>query len=91
MRSARLSRRPVEAFAHLGGVPRRYVYENVAAAVRKIVGARRELTGLFLALLSHYLLEPDFARIGEGHYKGGVESPRQGDPARASNSDSGRR
>jgi hypothetical protein len=34
--------------------------------------ARRELTGRFLALLSHYLFEPDFARIGEGHDKGGV-------------------
>jgi hypothetical protein len=42
--------------------------------VRKIVGARRELTGRFLALVSHYLFEPDFARIGEGHDKGGVES-----------------
>jgi len=42
--------------------------------VRKIVGARRELTGRFLALVSHYLFEPDFTRIGEGHDKGGVES-----------------
>jgi hypothetical protein len=50
------------------------VYDNLAAAVRKIVGAQRELTGRFLALVSHYLFEPDFARIGEGHDKGGVES-----------------
>jgi len=64
----------VRAFAHLGGVARRCVYDNLAAAVRKIVGARRELTGRFLALVSHYLFEPDFARIGEGHDKGGVES-----------------
>ena len=42
--------------------------------MRKIVGARRELTGRFLALVGHYLFEPDFARIGEGHDKGGVES-----------------
>ena len=60
----------VRAFAHLGGVARRCVYDNLAAAVRKIVGARRELTGRFLALVSHYLFEPDFARIGEGHDKG---------------------
>jgi transposase len=64
----------VRAFAHLGGVARRCVYDNLTAAVRKIVGARRELTGRFLALVSHYLFEPDFARIGEGHDKGGVES-----------------
>jgi transposase len=64
----------VRAFAHLDGVARRCVYDNLAAAVRKIVGARRELTGRFLALVSHYLFEPDFARIGEGHDKGGVES-----------------
>jgi transposase len=64
----------VRAFAYLDGVVRRCVYDNLAAAVRKIVGAQRELTGRFLALVSHYLFEPDFARIGEGHDKGGVES-----------------
>ena len=64
----------VRAFAHLNGVAKRCVYDNLAAAVCKIVGAWRELTGRFLALVSHYLFEPDFARIGEGHGKGGVES-----------------
>jgi len=64
----------VRAFAHFGGVAKRCVYDNLAAAVRKIVGARRELTGRFLALVSHYLFEPDFARVGEGHDKGAVES-----------------
>lgn len=64
----------VRAFAHLDGVARRCVYDNLGLAVRKIVGAKRELTGRFLALVSHYLFEPDFARIGEGHDKGGVES-----------------
>jgi len=64
----------VRAFAYLGGVARRCVYDNLAAAVRKIVGAQRELTDRFLALVSHYLFEPDFTRIGEGHDKGGVES-----------------
>jgi hypothetical protein len=48
---------------------RRCVYDNLTAAVRKLVGARRELTGRFLALVGHYLFEPDFARIGEGHDK----------------------
>lgn len=64
----------VRAFAHLGGVARRCVFDNLGLAVRKIVGAHRELTGRFQALVSHYLFEPDFTRIGEGHDKGGVES-----------------
>jgi transposase len=64
----------VRAFACLGGIPRRCIYDNLTPAVRKIVGAQRELTGRFLALVSHYLFEPCFARRGEGHDKGGVES-----------------
>jgi transposase len=64
----------VRAFANLGGVPRRCVYDNLPAAVRKIVGAERQLTKRFAALVSHYLFEPCFARVGEGHDKGGVES-----------------
>ncbi len=64
----------VRAFAHMGAMARRCVYDNLGLAVRKIIGAKRELTGWFLALVSQYLFEPDFARIGEGHDKGGVES-----------------
>ena len=64
----------VRAFAYLRGVPRRCVYDNLAAAVRKIVGGERQLTKRFQALVSHYLFEPCFARVGEGHDKGGVES-----------------
>jgi hypothetical protein len=64
----------VRAFAHLGGIPRRCVYDNLSAAVRKIVGAKRQLNKRFEALVSHYLYEPCFARVGEGHDKGGVES-----------------
>src|SRR3984893_17331485 len=61
-------------FAYLGGIPRPCVYDNLSAAVRKIVGGERQLNQRFLALVSHYLFEPYFARIGEGHDKGGVES-----------------
>ena len=68
----------VRAFAYLGGVPRRCVYDNLAAAVRKIVGVERKLTKRFEALVSHYLFEPCFARVGEGHDKGGVESRGKG-------------
>ena len=54
-------------FAHFGGVPRRMVYDNLTAAVKRRVGASRELTDRFRALSSHYLFEPCFARPGEGH------------------------
>jgi transposase len=64
----------VRAFKHFGGVPQRCIYDNLSAAVRKVMGARRELTGRFAALVNHYLFEPCFARVGEGHDKGGVES-----------------
>ncbi len=68
----------VRAFAHLGGVPRRCIYDNLPAAVRKIVGVERKLTKRFEALASHYLFAPCFARVGEGHDKGGVESRGKG-------------
>ena len=65
----------VRAFAHLGGIPHRLVYDNLKAAVRKmLVGSERELTTRFLALATHYLFEPCFARPREGHDKGGVEA-----------------
>lgn len=63
----------VRAFAFFGGVPRRGVYDNLSAAVRRRVGVRRELTDRFRALSSHYGFEPCFARVREGHDKGGVE------------------
>jgi len=64
----------VRAFAYFGGVPQRMAYDNLTPAVRKIVGAERVLTERFAALATHYLFEPCFARPGEGHDKGGVES-----------------
>src|SRR6185295_15590004 len=65
----------VRAFAHLGGVPARIAYDNLRAAVTRIlVGGERALTARFQALASHYLFEPCFCRPGEGHDKGGVEA-----------------
>lgn len=65
----------VRAFAHFGAVPQRLVYDNLKAAVRKIlVGSERELAVRFLAIANHYLFEACFARPREGHDKGGVES-----------------
>ncbi len=68
----------VRAFSHLGGVPWRIVYDNLSSAVKRIVGAERQLTERFLALSSHYLFDPCFARRGEGHDKGGVEGRGKG-------------
>jgi transposase len=64
----------VRAFELLGFVPRRLVYDNLSSAVKRRVGNERELSEPFRALVSHYLFEPCFARPGEGHDKGGVES-----------------
>jgi transposase len=65
----------VRAFAHLGGVPARLAYDNLRAAVARIlVGGERALTARFAALASHYLFEPCFCRPGKGHDKGGVEA-----------------
>jgi transposase len=64
----------VRAFAHFGAVPHRLVYDNLKAAVRKLVGSERELTTRFVALATHYLFEACFARPRTGHDKGGVES-----------------
>ena len=65
----------VRAFAHFEGAPARIAYDNLrAAVVRILVGGARMLTPRFTALASHYLVEPCFCRPGEGHDKGGVES-----------------
>jgi transposase len=64
----------VRAFAYFGGVPARVVYDNLKPAVRRVQFPRRDLSERFRALSSHYLFEPCFARPGEGHDKGGVES-----------------
>jgi transposase len=68
----------VRAAEYLGGLPRRLVYDNLTAAVKRLVGVHRELTDRFLALSSHYLFEPCFTRPGEGHDKGSVESRGKG-------------
>ena len=65
----------VRAFAHFAGVPARIAYDNLRAAVRRIlVGAERALTIRFAALEAHYLFEACFCRPATGHDKGGVEA-----------------
>lgn len=69
----------VRAFAHLGAVPHRLVYDNLKPAVKRVlVGAERELSARFLALANHYLIEASFARPRTGHDKGGVEARGKG-------------
>jgi transposase len=68
----------VRALESFGAVPKRLVYDNLKPAVIRRVGAFRELSERFEALSSHYLFEPCFARPGEGHDKGGVESRGKG-------------
>ena len=58
----------------LGGVFQRLRYDNLSAAVRKILrGHRREETARFVAFRSHWKFQAEFCRPGEGHEKGGVE------------------
>lgn len=64
----------VRAFNFFNAVPKRCVYDNLTAAVRRRVGASPRLSDRFAALSSHYLFEPCFARPYQGHDKGGVES-----------------
>ena len=65
----------VRAFAFFGAVPQRIAYDNLKAAVtRVLVGSERVLSARFEALASHYLFEPAFCRPRTGHDKGGVEA-----------------
>jgi transposase len=69
----------VRAFTFFEAVPQRIAYDNLKAAVtRVLVGSERQLSGRFEALASHYLFEPAFCRPGTGHDKGGVEGRGKG-------------
>jgi transposase len=69
----------VRAFAHFGFVPQRIAYDNLKAAVTRILaGSERCLAARFEALCSHYLFEACFCRPRTGHDKGGVESRGKG-------------
>lgn len=68
----------VRAFEFFQRVPARAVYDNLSAAVKKIVLGRRELTAPMQSLGNHYLFEPCFARVGRGDDKGGVEARGKG-------------
>lgn len=62
------------AFAYFGGVFQRLRYDNLPAAVRKVLrGFRREETSRFVAFRSHWRFEAGFCTPAEAHEKGGVE------------------
>lgn len=64
----------VRAFHYFGGVPHRITYDNLKAAVQKLLaGHTRQEQLAFIALRSHYLFESYFCTPGQSNQKGGVE------------------
>lgn len=62
------------AFAYFGGVFRKLRYDNLGAAVKKILrGHRRDETARFIAFRSHWRFEAEFCTPAQAHEKGGVE------------------
>ena len=58
------------AFAVLGGVPRRGIYDNMKTAVDKVrPGKVRDINQRFAAMASHYLFEPEFCNPTSGWEK----------------------
>ncbi len=64
----------VAAFAYWQGVPHVLVYDNLKAAVfRVLAGRQRQEQERFVVFRSHYLFESRYCTPGAGHEKGGVE------------------
>ena len=62
------------ALAWFGGVFGRLRYDNLKAAVKRVLrGQRREETERFIAFRSHWGFEAEFCNPAEAHEKGGVE------------------
>jgi transposase len=62
------------AFQFFGGIPKRAIYDNMKTAVDKVErGKSRQINQRFLAMMGHYLLEPDFCNRAAGWEKGRVE------------------
>src|SRR5471030_2802175 len=62
------------AFAALGGVPRRGIYDNMKTAVDKVnKGKGRIVNARFSVMCAHYLFDPDFCNVASGWEKGIVE------------------
>jgi transposase len=64
----------VRAFHFLGGIPHRISYDNLKAAVQRVLtGRNRKEQESFIVFRSHYLFESNFCTPGQGHEKGRVE------------------
>ena len=62
------------AFAALGGIARRGIYDNMKTAVDKVKkGKSRIVNQRFAAMTAHYLFDPDFCNVASGWEKGVVE------------------
>ena len=63
------------AFRFFQGVPRRIWYDNLKAAVQRVLtGHDRQEQSAFVGLRSHYLFESRFCSPGEAHEKGLIEN-----------------
>ena len=64
----------VRAFHFFGGVPKRIIYDNLKAAVFRVLeGRNRQEQERFIVFRSHYLFESRFCTPGQGNEKGRVE------------------
>jgi len=62
------------AFAALGGVARRGIYDNMKTAVDKVKKGKSRIVNLrFAAMAAHYLFDTDFCNVASGWEKGVVE------------------
>jgi len=62
------------AFAALGGIARRGIYDNMKTAVDKVgKGKGRVVNARFFAMTAHYLFDPEFCNVASGWEKGIVE------------------
>lgn len=64
----------VSAFAFFGGAPHQVWYDNLKAAVYKVLqGHNRQEQAAFVSFRSHYLFEAHYCNTQSGWEKGGVE------------------
>jgi len=62
-------------FHHMGGVPKRIRFDNLSAAVRKVLpNGERQLTEEFQNFVLHYGFECEFCNPNSGNEKGHVEA-----------------
>ncbi|BBM86173.1 transposase [Candidatus Uabimicrobium amorphum] len=64
----------IEAFAYYGGVFDELVYDNLKAAVQKVLRGRQRIEQQsFISFRSYYCFSPQFCSPAKGNEKGGVE------------------